>query len=329
MSWLAPSLRAAVIGCGAIGCRMDRPNTLLPSTHAGGYRISPGFSLVALADTDDAARDAAAAWGCPVYADPLAMLAETRPDVVSLCLPVSAQVALLECLPRFGIRAVVAEKPLAGDAAEGERIRDLYRAAGIPLLVNFTRRFVGVYHDLARQLAGRDTVLAATIRYAKGARHNGSHAIDLTRLLFGEVLAAEPLGWQFDWWDDDPTVTAVLRTERCSEVILQGLDERCFTLFEVDVFSRTGRWIIDQDHRRLRRWEVRDGEGLPPGRRLVPVEQRAVPHESAMLTLMAHLHDVVHRGVEPLCGAREALAAQRWVDMLHSKALARRAMGDA
>lgn len=309
-----PPLRAAVIGAGGIGSRLDRPGDWgtdgAPITHAGGYWSSPAFALVALADTAPGLTDEAARWGCAAYVDAGAMMAAERPDVVSLCLPTEAQVEWLPRLLDHGVRAVVAEKPLARHVAEGEAILDAYRHAGVPLLVNYSRRFVGLYRALAARFADGG-VLTATIRYAKGVRHNGTHAIDLARLLFGEVRSARALAARYDHWDDDPTVTAFLTLDHCPELVLQSLDERCFTLFEVDVVTRDGRWIIDGDHRRLRRWTVADGQGIPPGLRLVPAEETVTGHERAIPTLMENLCAVVWDGAEPLCRGDDALAAQR------------------
>ncbi len=307
-------LRAAVIGAGGIGSRLDRPGDWgtdgAPITHAGGYWASPAFELAALADTAADLGDEAARWGCAAYADVAAMLAAERPDVVSLCLPTAAQVAWLPRLLDFGVRAVVAEKPLVRHVAEGEAILDAYRRAGVPLLVNYTRRFVGLYRAMATRFAGGG-VLTATIRYAKGVRHNGTHAIDLARLLFGEVRSARALAARYDHWGDDPTVTAFLTLDHCPELVLQSLDERCFTLFEVDVVTCDGRWIIDGDHRRLRRWTVADGQGIPPGLRLVLAEETGTGHEQAIPTLMDNLRAVVWDGADPLCRGDDALAAQR------------------
>ena len=137
----------------------------------------------------------------------------------------------------------------AADLVEcgGGRIVRTYPEAGIPLLVNYSRRFVPAW----QRLSGSEA-MSATIRYAKGIRHNGTHALDLCRMLFGECTP-QPLARKFDFWPDDPSVSAFLRFERCPEVWLQALDERCFTLFEVDIVSPE-RVVVDCDGRRLRLW---------------------------------------------------------------------------
>jgi predicted dehydrogenase len=298
------SLRAAVIGGGLIGAQLDEPGASAPLTHAGGYRAA-GFELVAIADCKESARNQAKRWGCAVCADLDEAMGVGKPDVVSLAVPTSERAALLRQALVYRPRAVVAEKPLASSSAEGETIVRSYREAGVPLVVNYTRRFVPLW----QRLRGGEA-MSTTIRYAKGLRHNGTHAIDLCRMLFGECTGYKPLAKKYDHWDDDPTVSAFLAFERCPEVFLQALDERCFTQFEVDVISATSRVTVDSDGRRLRPFELRDGVGIPPGKRLVETAQQETGAASAMINLMRHVMDVAG-GAEPLCTGEDAVAAQR------------------
>ena len=80
--------RAAVIGCGRIGCGFDDdPNRTQVSTHAGAYARTPGVDLVALADLDQAKLDT---YGDKFgvagrYLDYREMFRREAPDVVSVC----------------------------------------------------------------------------------------------------------------------------------------------------------------------------------------------------------------------------------------------------
>lgn len=306
---MGASLRAAVIGAGLIGAQLDEVGAREPLTHAGGFKAS-GFELVAIADSTPVARDRAKRWDCAVYPDIDQVMQLAKPDVVSLAVPTEQRVALLEQALAHRPRAVVAEKPLAPSSSEGERIVRSYREAGIPLIVNYTRRFVPAW----QQLHGREA-MTATIRYAKGVRHNGTHAIDLCRMLFGECTDSRQLERKCDHWSDDPTVSAFLKFECCPEVFLQALDERCFTLFEVDIVYSNSRIIVDSDGRRLRLFELRDGVGIPPGRRLVETASRDTGAASAMINLMRNVRDVID-GAEPLCTGEDAVAAQQIAERL-------------
>lgn len=300
---------AAVIGAGAIGARLDEPGSVAPLTHAGGYRAS-GFDLVALIDPDADARAGAGRWGCAIVGDVGEIQRGRCPDVISVATPTEVRAALLYEVLELGPLAVVAEKPLAATAAEGEAMVKAYRTAGIPLIVNYSRRFTPVW----QRLRGCDAMSVA-IRYGKGIRHNGTHAIDLCRMIFGECTDARTLVGKNDFWPDDPTVSAFLSFERCPEVFLQGLDERAFTLFEVDIVTPKWRLIVDSDGRRSRRFELRDGTGIPPGRRLVEIAAEDTGAASAMLNLMQNIRDVLG-GAAPLCSGEDAVAAQRIAERL-------------
>ncbi len=303
------AIRAAVIGAGAIGARLDAPGAATPLTHAGGYRAA-GIALVAMVDIDDQALAAAGRWGCRPYRDVDAMMREEKPAVVSVATPTAVRAKLLRRLLPHRPRAVVAEKPLTASAAEAEDIAAAYRREGVPLIVNYTRRFVPAWRRLAQSAA-----MTATIRYAKGVRHNGTHAIDLCRMLFGECVAALPLAAKHDHWPDDPTISAFLRFERCPEVYLQALDERCFTLFEADIIAPSWRVVVDRDGRRLRRFAVQEDAGEPPGKRLMEAGEEDTGGDRAMLNLMRHLIDVLD-GAVPWCGGDDAAAAQRIAERL-------------
>lgn len=294
---------AAVIGAGAIGATLDQPGTGAPLTHAGGYRAS-GFDLVLLIDPNADARRAAKQWTCAVAADVAAIEKGKCPDVISVATPTSVRAPVLRQVLELGPRAVVAEKPLAATASEAEAVAKAYRAAGVPLLVNYSRRFTPVWQNLR----GSDA-MSATIRYGKGIRHNGTHAIDLCRMIFGECLDARSLARKNDHWSDDPTVSAFLSFERCPEVFLQGLDERAFTLFEVDIVAPGWRLIVDSDGRRARRFELRDNVGIPPGKRLIEIGTEDTGAASAMLNLMQNVRDTLG-GRAPLCCGEDAVAAQ-------------------
>ena len=303
------NLRAAVVGAGAIGAALDTPGTATPLTHAGGYRAA-GYDLVGLVDVTERAGSEAKRWGCQSFPDIAALLRDARPDVVSVCVPTSARQPILEELLRFAPKLIIAEKPLGESAAAAARIGEAFRAARIPLLVNYTRRFVPAWQGLTGSSA-----MSASIRYGKGIRHNGTHAIDLLHMLFGECRDARSLSVKADFWDDDPSVSAYLKFERCPDVFLQAMNERCFTLFEVDIVTPEARFVVDDDGRRLRRWRLRDGVGVPPGRRLMEEVAQSTGAEMAMRNLMNHARDVI-AGAQPLCGAAEAVAAQSIAEKL-------------
>lgn len=303
-------LRAAVIGAGRIGAGLDEPGGAAPITHAGAYAAHADFRLAALCDADPAtAAREAGRWGCAAYGDPREMLRAERPDVVSVCTPTALHAETLWAILESAPLAVVAEKPLTESVEHTREVAAAFEAAGVPLIVHFTRRFIPLYREVRARVLSGARVLSASMKYAKGLGHNGAHAMDLALFLFGEVRAMRPLAVRGDFFEGDPTVAAHLSCERCADVHFQALDERAFTHFEFDVILDDGRWTFYRDDFAALRYEVADNPRYRC-KGLVPAGEVRTGKERAMLELAAHAAAVAEGRVEPACTAREALRGQ-------------------
>ncbi len=108
-----PALKAAVIGCGGRG-----------RAHALGYHTAPNATLVACADTNPAAaQKLAAELDIPAtYQDYRQLLAQEKPDVVSIGLWTGLHLeAVLACV-EGGVKLVNCEKPIAPTWGEARRL---------------------------------------------------------------------------------------------------------------------------------------------------------------------------------------------------------------
>jgi predicted dehydrogenase len=126
-----PDLKVALIG-GAAGIAMTHLRALAQLSWA---------KVVGLSDINSAGVEARAREiGCASYTDHGAMLAETRPDIVTIVTPhpFHAPIAL-DCF-EAGAHVLV-EKPIAVEAAEADRMIAGAEAAGRILAVNFQQRF--------------------------------------------------------------------------------------------------------------------------------------------------------------------------------------------
>jgi predicted dehydrogenase len=309
--------KAAVIGAGMIGAKMDTPGAFPPQTHAGGYAAHDGFELVALCDphTPPGLKN----WGCQVYHSSSKMLKAHHPDIVSVAVPVAEQPALLQQLADFGVKAVIAEKPFAPDLETGKALASLFAQREIPLIVNYSRRFVPLYSYL-KQRFETEQVLTTTIKYGKGLMNNGSHAIDILRFLFGDCLDTQPLAARNDNSEMDPSYAVFMRFARSPITFLEPLDDRLFTHFEIDIVTDMGRWQINNDHRDCHSWIIEDNTGIPPGRRIR--EQRVIPtgHERAILNLLDNAKAVLDGHAAPLCRAEDAVQVQEIIESIRVQA---------
>ncbi len=307
---------AVVIGAGNIGTQLDVAGSHYPLNHAAGYMANSLFELIGIADTSERALKLASNWQCPKYSDVRNMMHDLRPLVVSICVPTSQFTAIHQILLEFPIALCISEKPFTNSFESAVAFSKMYEGAQSSVIVNFTRRFIPQYQKLSDLILETGGAISATIRYAKGILHNGIHAIDLARLLFGDVLSATALSSQFDYWEDDPTMTAHLSLEQCPNLILQGLDEGCFTFFELDVITRQARFIIDQDGTRLRIGRVHSNVGVPPGNRLVMEKEENIKSNSAITNLMENAAGIIQGNASPICSVNEAIEAQRIISQL-------------
>jgi predicted dehydrogenase len=131
----ARAIGVGVIGCGGIG-----------RWHAKNLVQLPGIRLVALADSDPSARDAAArAFGVPGVASAQALLEHEEIDLVTICTPPEGHATLIEAAAAAG-KHVLVEKPMAMTVADADRALAACRTHGVQL---------GVVHQQRAQSSSR------------------------------------------------------------------------------------------------------------------------------------------------------------------------------
>ena len=124
------TIRVAVVGAGFIG-----------ADHAAAYASQPDAILAGILDTDPgraqalALRHATAAFG-----ELDRLIAEGRPDAVSVCVPTGLHRSLVERLADAGVH-VLLEKPMAPTVEDCDAIADDARRAGVVLMLGLTHRF--------------------------------------------------------------------------------------------------------------------------------------------------------------------------------------------
>jgi len=116
--------------------------------HAKGYKEA-GCEIVGLCDLvterAEAFNQENVDGRAAVYTDYPRMLAETKPDIVSVCTWPSLHAPMVLACAEAGVRAVHCEKPMAPNYAESLAMADACRAKGIQLTFNHQRRFNGPF----------------------------------------------------------------------------------------------------------------------------------------------------------------------------------------
>jgi predicted dehydrogenase len=258
-----PSFNVLIAGAGSIGAFHDDPSSRHSLTHAHAYARHPAFNLVGFTDLDGTrALEATRIWGGRTFDTVEAAFERERIDVVSVCTPDDTHHDVLMRLSRLPVRLIFAEKPLANSPAEADEIVAALSLSRIPVCVNFKRRFIPEYGRLRAEIQGGacGEFLAGVGYYGKGARHSGSHMIDILRFFLGEVQAARVTHVVDDGVRDDPSAGAVLSLAGGGTVLLQPVDCRQFTMFELDLLFARRRIRLTDLGARIEESEVIDDD---------------------------------------------------------------------
>jgi predicted dehydrogenase len=310
--------RAAIIGLGRISSTIDEEvvgnhAVMLPMSHMGCFREVPQVEVVAGADPYEEQRDDfSRRWGVTnVYADYREMLERERPDIVSVATSAKPRPGIVNDCARAGVKAILAEKPLAFSLAETDEMIDTCRENGTLLAVGCTRRW-DAYWNGAKALieAGEIGQVLQITAYGNAAiSHNGSHLLDLVRYLaggnvlwvVGEAESDERAGSDEDFKANgylafDNGVRAFIRTWPTG-----GAE------WNFEVVGETGRLRSIENGGELEFWQIIPGDRAGGQvRRAFPRPQRI---ESMGVRLVHDLIAGIETGKQPNCTGEDGRAA--------------------
>ncbi len=302
-------LRMGVIGVGYLG-----------TLHARKYRDLPAAELVCVFDQDRSrAERVAADNGCATAASLDDLLSVV--DAVSIAVPTAAHAEVAVRVAAAG-RSMLIEKPLAASLAEGERVAEAARQAGVRVQVGHLERFNPVFVELRSLLA--KPRFAECHRLSPYAGRGGDtdvvfdvmiHDLDLLAYLVGrEVESVEAVGVPV-LSDHVDIANARLRFEggcianlTASRVSLKR--ERKLRIFQNDAYVS-----LDFDKRRAviaRRsegFESGGAETMPMG--AIAVEERELGEADPLAQEIAAFVESVRQQKRPPVGLEEGLTALR------------------
>ncbi len=166
---------------------------------------------------------------------------------------------------------VLCEKPLAATAQAAERCVRLCAGAGIPLVVNYLRRF-DVGHARARDVlvnGGLGEVRSASLVYSDGVRNTATHLLDFATWCFGAPVVARATAQR----ESLPGVSVLDgQVAYVSGVVatLSGVGGPGVRVATCDVYGTRGRIVIDREGFRLRRYRLAPHERVAGRLQLEP-----------------------------------------------------------
>ncbi len=227
-----------IIGCGAIAGGYDQddidgPNIL---THAKAFKSHTGFDLAGCLDTDlKTAQNFADIWGVDKAYESLEQAMRDRNfDIVSVCTPAPSHEIYLRKLQNYNVRLIFCEKPIADNLKAAREIAAFYPDN---MAVNYIRRFDPEIRQIVKNIQDNKygCFIAGKAHYNKGLYNNGSHMTDLIHMLLGPVTVKAASEIIYDFWPDDPTISARLETVNGGQIDLIGSDMRTGMIFDLEL----------------------------------------------------------------------------------------------
>jgi predicted dehydrogenase len=180
-----------IIGAGGQGALADAPGSgnehkIISFAHA--FKEHPGFELIGFIDKDmDKAIHASETWYSIDAVSCIPNILAYQDCIAVVATPDDQHYEILKELAEYPLKLAIVEKPLCTDLAQAREIVELYRARGIPLMVNYTRRFIPYYRELREKWNNGESgsFIGGNFVFNRGWIHTGSHMIDFIRWFFG------------------------------------------------------------------------------------------------------------------------------------------------
>jgi predicted dehydrogenase len=310
-------LDVLIIGCGNIAGGFDaaRHGTSKPFTHAGAYHAHGGYHIAACVEPDEGRRTAFQQhWGVTQAFANIEEAYENRSryDVISICSPTFRHADDLRTALALKPALVFCEKPMTASIEESLDLARRYREAGIPLMVNYTRRWDERVRMLAAELSRGEWghIRAASGIYNKGLYNNGSHMLDLLTLLLGPMKVVAAGAGNADMWEDDPSIPAILLSDSGVPITLNCGHAADYSLFELELVTERG--TVKMENGGLN-WQTRLAGPSPTfsGYKALGEPQHQVGTlGGAALAAVYEIASILAAGGQPSCTADEAVTVQ-------------------
>ena len=318
-----------IIGCGnmAGGYDLMQPKDALPLGHAKAFAKHGGFTVSACVDPDAAKRaDFQQRWQVPTGFSSVHEVAEAGAqfDVISICSPTHAHASDIQSALALKPKLIFCEKPITPMLHESRSAVEACADQHVLLAVNYSRRWSPQVVQLKAELADGHwgAVRSVSAVYNKGILNNGSHMIDLLLALFG-TLHPVRVGQAFDdFFADDPTVEAILRTDQGLPIQLNVAHAQDYALFEMQIVTEKGVINMEDGGARWRFRRAKPSEQLAGYWFLNSGEWLKPPGSYDLTGAVANIFEALQSGAPLASTGSHALQAQALCEHIKQMALA-------
>lgn len=298
-----------IIGAGNIGAGFDSPESDEILTHAHAFLKNDKFNLIGFYDVDFVkAASAANKWNVQAFVTMESAMKHA--EVVCCTVPDAYHYQVLKEIAEYPVKLVFAEKPITKTEEQAEEICLLYKEKNIPILVNYTRRFVSEFIRLRERIRENEfgRYIRGTGYYGKGILHNGSHMLDFLSFLLsehGEICEVKGKHPFVDFEEDDPCVEVSFNIAGGS-FYMHPLDCNIATLFEIDMFFEKARIRMTDGCRFVEEYEVLPSLTYQGYYNYCLVEQYNIKYDSSFENAVENIFNILENGEELLCNKKNA-----------------------
>jgi predicted dehydrogenase len=293
-----------IVGAGRISSQYDEPQDAAVLTHAHAIKRDKRFNLLGFYDPDSVkAQQAAEKWDAKSFSS---LKSVDHADVVVVTSPDTFHLESVREVLQLRPRLIFLEKPIAATCADAKEIIALTKDC--PVLVNFSRRFCLEFQALARQIESQlfGAFQMGSGYYGKGFVHNGSHMLDLLKLLIGNLKNVVQVGEIHDFYPSDPTRTMQMQFCSGGTFFMQGLSCAEYTHFELDLFFQKARIRIVNSGRQIEIYRPKASDTYKEYKYLELVEVIDAKIDHAMVNAYSNIYDVLAEG-KPLLASLDSV----------------------
>ena len=302
---------ALVIGAGKIGSEFDSINDINILTHAHAYIKHNNFNLLGFYDINsEKAKIASEKWNCKYFKN-ISDIAE-KIDVISICTPDCIHLESIKLIENLSPKLIFLEKPIANNLKHIESILDVSKK--MPIAVNYSRRFSKEFQVIAEKIKKNKfgSFLNGCGYYGKGFIHNGSHMIDILRLLIGEIKFIEKISEINDFYEDDPSKNANVFFDKNIKFLMTAVDCKYVSIFELDLFFEKARIKIIDSGLKIEIYKINDDKFFDGYKKFERTEEILTDLNISMLNAVNNISLFLSGKEELLCDIKDGYEAIKY-----------------
>lgn len=187
-------------------------------------------------------------------------------DIIAICTPTNTHHRIIKELIANDIKpkCFFCEKPFTDSFKHAQEIFSLLKSNDIGLIIGYQRSFLSDFKRVSDGFRENKygSLLHANVKYSKGLLNNGSHALDLLHYLFNDIQFKN-FGNCYDDYSDSDLSVDVFFNYNDRLISLTALNEKSFSIFEVDIIFEKRRFRFTDNAFSLEEYTLQEDHNYP------------------------------------------------------------------